>query len=167
VDGSTIEIATDTLQVKDAGITLAKLASNSVDENKIVSTAISTTGALDGGSGTKLSVKVDAATVKKNGSNLLEALKHREEKITLSGTDITNQYVDLAKAIHGVDAANNSAAVFPVGGLPQEKAVDYSVSLTGGSGGVTRIAFLGDLATGGAAALIAGDKLVISYDYLT
>ncbi len=49
----------------------------------------------------------------------------------------------------------------------QQKTVDYTVSLTGGSGGVTRITFAGDLATGGNAALIATDILVISYDYLT
>lgn len=167
VDNSTIEINTNALRVKDAGITLAKLASNSVDENKIVSTAISTTGALNGGGGTKLSVRVDSATTKINGSNNLESLKQLEQKITLSGTDITNQFVDLAHAIYGADAANNSAMVYVVGGPMQEKAVDYTVSLTGGSGGVTRITFAGDLATGGAAALIAGDKLVISYSYLT
>lgn len=167
VDASTIEINSDTLRVKDAGITLAKMASNSVDENKIVSTALSTTGALNGGGGTKLSVRSDASTVKINASNNLEGLKHREQKITLSGTDITNQYVDLAVPAHGVDAANNSLSLFAVGGPMQEKAVDYTVSLTGGSGGVTRVSFAGDLATGGAAALIATDKLVIAFDYLT
>jgi hypothetical protein len=161
------------LRVKLDGGSLArsssglKVASGGITETEINASAISTTGALDGGSGTKLSVKVDAATIKKNGSNLLEGLKHREQKITLSGTDITNQYVDLAVAIHGVDAANNSASLFAVGGPMQEKAVDYTVSLTGGAGGVTRITFAGDLATAGASELIAGDKLVIAYDYLT
>lgn len=167
VDGSTIEISSNALRVKDAGITLAKLASNSVDENKIVSTAISTTGALNGGGGTKLSTRVDAATVKINGSNNLESLKQYEQKITLVSGDITAQFVDLAHAIYGVDAANNSASLTVVGGLMQEKTVDYTVSLTGGSGGVTRITFAGDLATGGPAALIATDKLIISYSYLT
>lgn len=167
VDGSTIEINTNALRVKDAGIVLAKLASNSVDENKIVSTAISTTGALNGGGGTKLSSRVDASTIKINGSNNLEGLKELEQKITLASGDITSQFVDLAHAIFGVDAANNSASLFVVGGPMQEKAVDYTVSLTGGSGGVTRISFAGDLATGGAAALVSGDKLVIKYQYLT
>lgn len=54
VDNSTIEINTDSLQVKDAGITLAKLASDSVDENKIKSSALGTT--LTGGSGSVLNV---------------------------------------------------------------------------------------------------------------
>lgn len=127
---------------------------------------IDAAGALQKGA-SGVSVKVDAATVKINGSDNLEALKHLEQKITLNGTDITNQYVDLAHAIHGADAANNSASMFVVGGPMQEKAVDYTVSLTGGSGGVTRISFAGDLATAGAAELISGDKLVIAYDYLT
>lgn len=167
VDDSTIEINVDTLRVKDAGITLAKLASDSVDENKIVSTALSSSGALAGGSGTKLSVKVDASTVKINGSDNLESLKHQEEEFVLDGTDITNQYVDLAHAIWGASASLNSASLFVVGGPMQRKAVDYTVSLTGGSGGVTRITFDGDLATAGAAELVATDVLVISYDYLT
>lgn len=167
VDNSTIEINTNALRVKDLGITLAKLAAASVDENKIVSTTYSASGAIAGGSGTKVAVRVDAATVKINGSNNLESLKELEQKITLASGDITSQFVDLAHAVYGVDAANNSVGVFVVGGPMQEKAVDYTVSLTGGSGGVTRITFAGDLGTGGAAALVAGDKLVIKYSYLT
>lgn len=166
-DGSTIETSSNALRVKDAGITLAKLASNSVDENKIVSTTFSTTGALNGGSGTKVSVRTDASTVKINGSNNLEGLKDLQQSITLSGTDITNQYVDLSFAIYGTSASLNSASLSVVGGPVQQKTVDYTVSLTGGSGGVTRITFAGDLATGGNAALIAGDILMVSYSYLT
>ena len=123
-------------------------------------------GALEKGSG-GVSVRSDDVTVKVNGSNNLESLKHREQKITLTNGNINHQYVDLAFAAYGIDAANNSIQLSVIGGLIQEKAVDYTVSLTGGSGGVTRITFAGDLATGGAAELIAGDKLVISYDYLT
>lgn len=63
VDSSTIEINTNALRVKDAGITLAKLASNSVDENKIVSTAFNAAGAITGGSGSKLAVQVDGSTI--------------------------------------------------------------------------------------------------------
>jgi len=118
-------------------------------------------------SGGQLRAKVDAATVKRNASGELEALKHREQKITLAGGDITNQYVDLAFAAFGADATNNSLQLAVIGGIIQEKGVDYTVSLTGGSGGVTRVTFAGDLATGGNAALVAGDILVINYSYLT
>lgn len=123
-------------------------------------------GALTtGGSGVK--VKVDAATVKINGSDNLESLKEEEQLITLSGTDITNQYVDLSFAVYGSSASINSVMLTVIGGPLQQKTVDYTVSLTGGSGGVTRISFAGDLSTGGPAALVAGDKLAIYYSYLT
>jgi hypothetical protein len=88
-----------------------------------------------------------------------------EQTITLSGTDITNQYVDLAHAAKGSSASVNSVMLSVAGGPVQVKTVDYTVSLTGGSGGVTRISFAGDLATGGAAALIAADKLIVYYSY--
>lgn len=123
-------------------------------------------GAIQKGSaGT--SVRVDAATVKINGSNNLESLKSTVETITLGAGDITNQYVDLAKPVYGVSASNNSVSLTPVGGPQQHKTVEYSVGLTAGAGGVTRITFLGDLATGGASELVAGDILMISYSFLT
>lgn len=68
VDNSTIEINTNALRVKDAGITLAKLASNSVDENKIVSSALSASGALTGGSGSKLAWNPDNSTLEINSN---------------------------------------------------------------------------------------------------
>lgn len=113
-----------------------------------------------------LSINTDGSTVKINGSNALEALQPAEQQFTLSSGDITNQYVDLAHVIFGSSASVNSAGVYVVGGPEQQKTVDYTVSLTGGSGGVTRISFAGDLATGGNAALIAGDVLVVDYSYL-
>lgn len=127
---------------------------------------INSTGAFETSSG-GVRVKVDASTVKINGSNNLEGLKETEEQITLTGTDITNQYIDLAKPIYGASASDNSAQVTIIGGIIQQKTVDYTVSLTGGSGGVTRISFAGDLATGGAAELVSGDIVVIKYQFLT
>lgn len=112
-----------------------------------------------------LAVAVDGSTVAIVG-NELQALQPAEERITLNGTDITNQYVDLAQEAFGSSASVNSVSLFVVGGLSQLKTVDYTVALTGGAGGVTRITFAGDLATGGAAELIAGDILVICYEYM-
>lgn len=123
-------------------------------------------GALQKGA-SGVSVKVDAATVKINGSDNLEALKGNEEHLTLNGTDITNQYKDLAFAAYGSSASVNSLSLAVAGGLEQLKGVDYTISLTGGSGGVTRITFAGDLATGGPAALVSGDILMVKYNYLT
>lgn len=85
-----------------------------------------------------------------------------QETFPLSGTNITNQYIDLAQ----VAIANSILVV--VQGLPPLLAgasYDYSISLTGGSGGKTRITFLNDLATGGAAALVATDVMQVMYLY--
>lgn len=57
-DGSTLEISTDTLRVKDAGITAAKLATSVAGDG------------LAGGGGTALSVNVDASTIEINADTL-------------------------------------------------------------------------------------------------
>jgi hypothetical protein len=88
-----------------------------------------------------------------------------EEMITLGSGDITAQFIDLAHVALGSSASVNSIQLSVVGGPEQLKAVDYTVSLTGGAGGVTRITFAGDLATAGAAALVSGDILMIQYEY--
>lgn len=84
VDGSTIEINSNALRVKDAGITLAKLASNSVDENKIVSTAFNAAGAITGGGGSKLAVQVDAASIEIS-SNALRIKTTAYDQDTITG----------------------------------------------------------------------------------
>jgi hypothetical protein len=115
---------------------------------------------------TQSAVAVDNVTIKYNGSSQLESIQPNEEQITLNATNISNQYVDLAHVIFGASPSVNSAGVYVVGGPEQQKTVDYTVSLTGGVVGVTRISFAGDLATGGGAALVSGDVLVIDYMYL-
>lgn len=84
VDGSTIEISTNALRVKDGGITLAKMAANSVDENKIVSTTFSATGAVAGGSGTKVAVQVDATSIEIS-SNALRVKSTAYDQSTITG----------------------------------------------------------------------------------
>jgi hypothetical protein len=112
-----------------------------------------------------LSVNVDGVTTKIK-SNQVEALQPNEERITLNATNITNQYVDLAQVAFGTSASANSVSLYVIGGPFQQKTVDYTVSLTGGTGGVTRVTFAGDLASAGNAALVSGDILVINYSYL-
>lgn len=90
------------------------------------------------------------------------SITFNKETFTLSGTDITNQYVDLAHV------AKTGSIIFMVkgaGNVLEGASFDYSVNYTGGAGGNTRLTFLNDLATGGAAALIAGDILQINYSY--
>jgi hypothetical protein len=175
VDGSSIDInGSDQLEIKAAGVTLAKLASNSVDENKIVSTAFSSTGAITGGSGTKIAVQVDGTTMTINGSDQLASLKPVSFAYTLTSTDITNQYVDLitgngfpsSNPAYGTSSSVNSVNMNVVSGPQQQKTQDYTVALTGGSAGSTRISFANGLATGGVSALVAADIIVVDYSYL-
>jgi hypothetical protein len=101
------------------------------------------------------SQKAIKAYVASSISAIPAAAQSRENIITLIAGDITNQYVDLTLA-----AANAaSIVVTPKNGPQQLKGVDFSVSLTGGVAGVTRISFLGDLAS----ELAAGDILMIQF----
>lgn len=68
--------------------------------------------------------------------------------ITLTGTDISNGYVDLAQTPTAL------LDVTPVGALKQEEGVDYTLS-------TNRLTFAGDLAT----LLVTGDKLMVTYAY--
>lgn len=83
-----------------------------------------------------------------------------KETFVLSAGDITNQYVELT-----VEAAVDSIQFLIKGaGVVLEGAsYDYTVDYIGGTGGVTRITFANDIATGGPAALIAGNVIQIQY----
>lgn len=70
------------------------------------------------------------------------------EVITLTSTDITNGYVDLAQTPSAL------LDVTPVGGLKQEETTDYTLS-------TNRLTFAGDLST----LLASGDKLMVTYVY--
>lgn len=85
-----------------------------------------------------------------------------KETFVLSGTNITNQFVDLAHV-----AKTNSILMQIQGGSPalEGASYDYSVSYTGGAGGNTRITFLNAIATGGVSALVASDVLQINYSF--
>ena len=81
-----------------------------------------------------------------------------KQVITLSSTDITNQYVDLSVVV-----IVNTVALFRLG-VEQREGFDYSVSLTGGAGGNSRISFLvgGDLASTAGNPLVAGDSIEVT-----
>jgi len=82
-----------------------------------------------------------------------------KQTVTLSSTDITNQYIDLSNVI-----VANSAILTRLG-VVQRQGYDYSVSLTGGAGGNTRISFTsgGDLSSSGGYPVVAGDILEVQY----
>jgi hypothetical protein len=118
-------------------------------------------GLSKGAAGTK--VNTDATTVKVNSGNQLEGLKTIEELITLTTDNVNNKYVDLSYSAYGTSPVVNSVSVDLVGFPKQQKVIDYSVSLTGGNGGVTRINWAG---LGLDNFVIAGDKLIVTYSYL-
>jgi hypothetical protein len=79
------------------------------------------------------------------------------DNIVLTPTNIANQYYDLSHVV------KPNSIILTIYGLVQNENDDYTVALTGGVGGKTRINFENDLATGGASALVAGDVLFIQY----
>lgn len=82
--------------------------------------------------------------------------KANYESLTLNGTDITNQYKDLAFTI-----APNSLQL-SISGVMQYLTDDYTLSTVSG---VTRITFGTSLGTGGNSELVSGDKLRVHYWY--
>lgn len=82
--------------------------------------------------------------------------KSNYESLTLNGTDITNQYKDLSFTIEP------DSLMLSISGVMQYVTDDYTLSTVGG---VTRITFVGPLATGGSSELVSGDVLKCSYRY--
>lgn len=110
--------------------------------------------------GTK--VNTDAATTKINGSNQVEGLKTIEETFTLTSTGLVT-FKDLSHAAYGTSPSVNSVSLCLAGFPIQQKTVDYSVSLTGGAAGVTRINWA---SLGLDGFVIDGDKIIVTYSYL-
>lgn len=152
VDGTSIEISSNALRVASGaagdglGYSAGVLSVNVADGIQIVTDTVK--------------AKVHSGTLKINASQEIEGLKPKKENFTLGASDITNQYIDLTQV------AIADSIDFVVDGVIQAEGSDYTVNLTGGAGGKTRITFAGDLATGGAAALVSGDIVRIKYMYL-
>lgn len=114
-------------------------------------------------SGGALIAKLDSSTnqnltTKFNVSGEIVGCRAFKETFTLSAGDITNQYLDLTKV-----ALTGSVIVTPVGGPTQRESADYNLSYVGGTGSKTRVSFAGDIATAGAAALVAGDIVTVQF----
>jgi len=100
---------------------------------------------------------VDGTTKLVSGS--VSGIKSYNEIFVLTGTDISNQYVDLTKV-----ASRNSISVKPTGAPMQVETSDFSLNYTGGTGSKTRLTFVGDMAN--PAVLKDGDSLYINYQSL-
>lgn len=155
-DGTTLQLISGVFSIKNLGVNTAQLAAAAVTAAKLGSVT-------------------DGITTNQTGAgSTIQSLRPVSFAYTITSTDITNQFVDLDvangfpsnDAAYGTSALSNSVMVSPVNGPMQNKGVDFTVSLTGGSSGSTRITFAGDLATGGNAALVAGDVVTFSYSYL-
>lgn len=103
---------------------------------------------------------VDGTTKILGGGEVASRRSFKEPK-TLSATDVSNGYVDLAKV-----ASRDSIVLQPAGGPKQNEALDFTVSYLGGASSKSRVTFAGDLASGGNAALADGDTLYFTYDSL-
>lgn len=123
VDNSTIEINANALRVKDLGITLAKLAANSVDENKIVSSAFSATGAIAGGSGTKIAVQVDNSSVEIN-ANALRIKSTAYDQSTIVGGSGTAASVAQSPVLATTETAGEALSATTLIALRYAKAAD-------------------------------------------
>lgn len=115
--------------------------------------------------GNQLVVLVDDdlvdGTTKILGGGEVASRRSFKENLTLSATDISNGYVDLAKV-----ASRDSIVLQPSGGPKQNETLDFTVSYLGGASSKSRVTFAGDLASGGNAALAEGDVLYFTYDSL-
>lgn len=120
------------------------------------------TGAITIVAGAGISVTTVGTTITVANTGSGGSVTPNKETFVLSPTNITNQFVDLA---HVALTGSLLIQVKGLGAILEGALYDYSVSYTGGAGGNTRITFLNDLATGGAAALVATDVMQVNYAY--
>lgn len=114
--------------------------------------------ALGGRIDTEISDRTSADSALSSRISALEgvAVQFSSEKFTLSSSDITNGYVDLAHV-----AVNNSMNAF-VDRLAVFETDDYTLSTVGG---VTRMTFVGNLVAPGKESLSIGDVVRVKYAY--
>jgi len=115
-DGSTLEIATNALQIKDLGVSTAKLAAASVTEAKL---AASVAGAgLSGGAGSPLAVNVDDSTIEINADTL------RVKDLGITAAKLAADSVTTAKILD----ANVTAAKLAADSVTTVKILDANVT---------------------------------------
>ena len=124
VDDSTIETNTDTLRVKDAGITEAKLATSVAGDG------------LAGGGGTALSVNVDDSTIETNADTLrvkdsgITNDKLANDSITINGTSTAlGTSYDVTKADVGLGNADNTSDANKPVSTATQTALDLKANL--------------------------------------
>jgi hypothetical protein len=86
--------------------------------------------------------------------DVLEAVLPRKETMEVSAEQASQGHIDLS-----MEAKEHSVHMF-VGPLYAVEGIDYSVSV---EGGVTRITFMGQLASGGVSEITSGDQVQVKY----
>ena len=146
-----------------------KLAGNSIEIDGNVNDLVSLSGVAENAThlGTFTGSTIPDSSSIKSALQALETyaegiaaspISYGKESFTLSAGDITNGYVDLAQVIKA------NSLDFYFSGLVHREGSSYTVSLTGGAGGKTRVTFAGDLSSG-ASALAASDVIYFKYSY--
>jgi hypothetical protein len=149
----------ETRFIKDLNVTTAKIAAGAVTDAKVATGIDAAKIGAGSVSNTEFGY-LDGVTSGIQGQiNAITPPTWNKEKLTLISGDITNQYIDLA---HPIKASSLSLMI---SGLIQGETVDYTISLTGGTGGNTRVTFGTPLATGGVSELVVGDVLYFQYQY--
>ncbi len=143
--------------ITDGAVTNAKVATG-LDASKINVTG-ATSATVASGDEILIADVSDSNNVKKVTAQSIADLAgagvtFAKETFTLGAGDITNQYITLANSPLQI------LSFIVKGGAPLLEGVSHDYTKTG-----AQVDFENDLATGGAAALIAGDVIQVTYVY--
>jgi hypothetical protein len=157
----------DWLRIKDLGVTEFKLADSAVSTVKIQSDAVDKTKINSDVAGTglqqnldgSLEIKLDGSSLSVSASGIKSNIIWHKESYAITSTLTSGAFFDLD---HVAEVDSISAFVDRLA-IHEGASEDYSVSYTGGVGGVTRIAFLNALVTPGQQQLSNGDTIFFKY----
>ena len=159
VDNVSIEVSADTVQIKDDGVTSSKIQADAVTAVKIASDVAGIGLQQDGDS--SLAVKLDGTSLSKSVDGVKLNIEWHKQNYLIEAADtvLASNYFDLDSVIE----PNSLVAFVDRVGIHEGAGEDYTISLTGGVGGKTRVTFVNALVTTGQQKLAAGDKLYFTY----
>lgn len=151
-----------TIKILDSNVTTAKIADANVTAAKLASDSVTTAKILDSNVTTAKIADSAVTNAKLAGSITSDKMLDGRYELTLNATDVNTNFYKEITATQKLDPDNHHLFC---DGVMQRYGVDYDFD---NSGAQTKIRFdstnlpSSDLATGGAAALIATDKLYVS-----
>jgi hypothetical protein len=162
VDNISIELSSDAVQIKDDGVTSSKIQADAVTAVKIASDVAGIGLQQDGDS--SLAVKLDGTSLSKSVNGIKLNIEYHKQNYLVDSADpqdtvLASNYFDLDSVIE----PNSLVAFVDRVGIHEGAGEDYTINLTGGVGGVTRITFVNALVTAGQQKLANGDKLYFTY----